>query len=170
LPFLLDSLESFFLFLHIKKCSDLWLARGNIRHKYCKKTTTQDRIHVTSTEKRYSDTRTSLSRLDIKYLYKCNMLIKLCLQLVRKSKHCIDKVFKRILCLCFHHICRLRKYKSAWILATAYWMTSKTLHLSVIGHMSSITYANVLLFFSEPFQLSLQVNYVLLYHVIHVLY
>jgi hypothetical protein len=52
-----------------KKCPDLLLARGNIRHKYCKKTTTQDRIYVTSTEKCYSDTRTSLSRPDIKYLY-----------------------------------------------------------------------------------------------------
>lgn len=69
-----------------KKCSDLLLVRENTRHKYCRKTTTQDRTHVTSTEKCNSHTQTSLSRPDIKYLHKCNKLIKMCLQLVRKSK------------------------------------------------------------------------------------
>jgi len=67
-------------------CPDLLLARGNTRQKYCRKTTTQDRIHATLTEKFKSHTQTSLSRPNIKYLYKCNRLIKLCLQLVRKSK------------------------------------------------------------------------------------
>jgi len=37
-------------------CPDLLLARENTMHKYCRKTTTQDRIHVTLTEKCKSHT------------------------------------------------------------------------------------------------------------------
>jgi hypothetical protein len=59
-----------------KICSDLLLAKGNTSHKYCRKTTTKDRKNVNLTKKCKSPTKASLSRPDIKYLYKCNKLIK----------------------------------------------------------------------------------------------